>query len=153
LGFGVSRYDSLFADVFVPDGGMFSNVVGKGSNALFVMEIDDLGAVFAEPVDAALEIHGLADNDCANPELADKAAAIPAGSERGGHDFVAIAFLTAGFAESIRLAMDGGIVFLDSAIVAAAQELSVLVEQGCTYGNPALGKTGFRLFDRYVQHL
>ena len=82
----------------------------------------DLDAVFAEPVEAAGEIHRFADNQRADVELADQAAAVPAGGESGDHDFVAVGALAAGFAEGVGFAVDGGIAFLDAAIVAAAEQ-------------------------------
>ena len=92
------------------------------------MGVEDCDAVFAEPVDAAAKIHRFANDHCADAELADQAAAIPAGSESGHHDLVAVTSLPARFAKSIGLAMCGGIAFLHSAIVAAAQEFSIAFE-------------------------
>ena len=44
-----------------------------------VVEDDDLGAVLGHPVVAAREVLRLADDDGTDPELADQAAAVPAG--------------------------------------------------------------------------
>src|SRR5437016_5310538 len=99
---------------------MVGNVFSKHLDAFFRMGVKDLGAVFAEPVNAAAKIHGFADDYRADAKLANQAAAIPAGSERGHHDFVAVAPLPACFAKSIRFTVRGGIAFLDSAVVAAS---------------------------------
>src|SRR6266849_6927224 len=103
---------------------MVRNVPGENSNALLGVQVDDIDSILAQPIDAAAEIHGLADHYGANAKLADQAAAIPARSQRGRHDFVAVSPLPARFAKRIRLAMRGRITLLHSAVVAASQQLS-----------------------------
>jgi len=44
------------------------------------MGVEDFGAVFTEPSNAALKIHGLADDYGADAELPDEAAAIQHGA-------------------------------------------------------------------------
>src|SRR5882672_7636933 len=105
------------------------------------MGVEDFGAVFAEPIDAALKIHGLADDDGADAELPDEAAAIPARSESGYHDFVAVGALAAGFAKGVRLTVRGRIAFLHPTIVAASQQLSFAIEKCSANGDSAFGKT------------
>jgi hypothetical protein len=75
----------VFADVFVPDGGIILDVRGEERNAVCGVEVDDFDVERAEPVDAALEGAGFADDDAGETELTDEAAAIPAGSESGEH--------------------------------------------------------------------
>src|SRR5258708_32961041 len=116
--------------------------------ALLRVEIDDLDAERAQPVDAALEGARLADDDLAEAELAHEAAAVPARRERRDHDEVAIAALAARAAEGVGLAVDGGVVLLHAAIVTAADECAVGAEDGCADGNAALGETGAGLLDR-----
>ena len=72
---------SLFADIFVPDLGVPCDIFGQHLDTFVRMGVEDFGAVFTEPIDAALKIHRLADDDGADAELPDEAAAIPAGSE------------------------------------------------------------------------
>jgi hypothetical protein len=50
---------------------MVRNILGEHSNALPGMQVNDSDSVFDEPIDAAAEIHGLADHYGANPKLAD----------------------------------------------------------------------------------
>ncbi len=70
----------IFADVFVPDGGIFLNIVGKERDTFLGVEVEDFDVERAEPVDAALESAAFADDDASKIKLADQAAAIPAGS-------------------------------------------------------------------------
>jgi hypothetical protein len=107
---------------------MVRDVLRKHSNAFFGVQVDNFGAVLAEPIDAAAEICGLADHYGANPKLANQAAAIPARGQRGHHDFVAVTPLAAGFAKRIRLAVSGRIAFLHSAVVAFSQQFSIAFE-------------------------
>jgi len=76
---------SVFSDVFVPDGGIFLDVGGEEGDAFLGVEVEDFDVEGAEPVDAALEVAGFADDDASESELADEAAAVPAGRERGDH--------------------------------------------------------------------
>ena len=80
-----SRFELGFADVFVPDGGIFLDVVGEKSDTLLGIDVDDFDVEGAEPVDAALEGAAFADDDARESELADEAAAVPAGRESGNH--------------------------------------------------------------------
>ena len=79
------RRASGFADIFVPDGGIFLDVVGEEGDAVLGIEVDDFDVEGAEPVDAALEGAAFADDDARESELADEAAAVPAGRESGNH--------------------------------------------------------------------
>jgi len=77
--FGRSHAEpSVRTDVFVPNLGVVRNIFRKHLNTFFGMEVDDFGAVLAQPIDAAAKIYGLADDNGANAKLADQAAAIPA---------------------------------------------------------------------------
>src|SRR5258707_4483771 len=127
--FGRSNADpSVHADIFVPNRRMVCDVFRKRSNALFGVQVDHCNAVFAEPVDAATKIYGLTDDYGANTKLTDQAAAIPAGSERRHHDFVAVTALPARFAKRICFTVRGGIALLHSAVVAASEQFSVAIE-------------------------
>src|SRR5712692_1577756 len=119
---------SFFTDIFSPNFRVLCDIFGEHLDAFVRMSVEDFGAVLAQPVDAAAEIHGLADNYGADAKLADQAAAIPAGSQRGHHDFVTVAALPACFAKRIRFTMCGGIAFLHSAVVAASEQFSVAFE-------------------------
>jgi hypothetical protein len=149
-GLKTATTNSLFADIFVPDRWITRNVVCEQLDAFVRVGIEDFGPVFAEPFDAALKIHRLADDYSADAELADEAAAIPTGGEGGHHDFVAVGALAAGFAESIGLAVDGGIAFLDPAIVAAPQEFSFAIEERGADGDSAFGEAEEGLFDGHL---
>ena len=61
----------IFADVFVPDGGIFLDVVGEESDAFLGIETDDFNARGAEPFDTALEGAALADDDPSKIKLPD----------------------------------------------------------------------------------
>src|SRR5260370_2833962 len=93
---------SVHTDIFVPNLRMIGNVPPEHLDAFARMGVEDFGAVLAEPVDAAAKIYRLADDYGTNSKLADEAAAIPAGSQGGRHDFVAVSALAAGFAKRDR---------------------------------------------------
>src|SRR5260370_6723593 len=102
------------------------------------MQGDYLDAIFVQPVDAAAEVNRFADDHRADAELPHQAAAIPAWRQRGDHDFVAIAALAAGAAESVGFAVERKIIFLDAPIVAAPYAFSLGVEKGRAAGNAGL---------------
>lgn len=115
--------------------------------ALGVVEIDDGDAVFAEPVDAALEGLGFADDDGADPKLANQPRAVPARCERGRHDRVAVAALAAGLAKGVRLTVDGRIALLHAAVAAAAEQIPRRVKKCGADGDAALGESETGFFD------
>jgi len=115
---------SFFADVFVPDGRIILDVIGEQSDAFLRVEIDDFNVEGAEPVDAALEGAGFADDDAGKTELANEAAAIPARRERRNHDRILVASLATGPAKRIGLAMHGRVVVLYSTVMTRADEFA-----------------------------
>ena len=131
---------SFFADVFVPDGRIILDVIGEQSDAFLRVEIDDFNVEGAEPVDAALEGAGFADDDAGKTELANEAAAIPARRERGDHCEFAVAALAAGAAEGVGFSVEGGITELHPAIVAGAEQRAVLIEDGGADGDATFGE-------------
>jgi biotin carboxylase len=143
---------SLYADVFMPDFGMGGNVVREHLDAIFGVQVDDVSAILLQPIDAAVKIYGLADNYCPDAELADQATAIPAGRERGNHDFVAVSALAARLSKGVRLSMYGRIAFLHSAVVAAPEQFSITFEQRSADGNSSFSKAEARFFQSHFQH-
>ncbi len=111
-------------------------------------EIDDRDAVFAQPIEAAGKVDGLADDHRADPELPHEAAAVPARGECRDHDRVAVGPLAAGLAECVRLAVDRRIALLDASIVPAAEQPTLPVEERRAYRDAALGEAEPRLFER-----
>ncbi len=120
---------SFFADIFFPHFRVLRDVFGEHLDAFVRVGVEHFGAIFAQPIDPAAEIHGLADHYGANAKLADQAAAIPARSQRGHHDFVAVTPLPAGFAKRVRFAMRRRIALLHSAVVARSQQFPVVFEK------------------------
>src|SRR3989304_325816 len=96
----------LLPDILIPDPWIGTNIPTEHLDALGRAQVDDLDAVLAQPLDAAAEIHGFADHDGPDIELAHQAAAVPAGRERRDHDLVAVAALPAGLAEGIGFAVN-----------------------------------------------
>jgi len=117
-----------FTDVFVPDFGVRGDIIRHHVDALLAVEVDDADAVFSKPLNAALEVAAFADDEGSDVELADEAAAIPAGGEGGDHHEVAVVALAAGAAECVGFTVDGGVTLLDAAIVASTDEFSGLRE-------------------------
>ncbi len=92
--------------------------------AFFVVEVDDFDAVLAQPVEAASEGAAFAHDQRADAELAHQAAAIPAWSQCGDHDFVAVAALPAGAAKGVSLGVNAGVALLHAAIMTLAEQRS-----------------------------
>ena len=118
------------------DEGAPSSSMHSGSS-----RIDDLGAVLGHPFVAAGEVLRLADHHRADLELADEAAAVPAGRKGGHHHAVGVVPTPPGVAECGRLGVDRGIVVLDAPVVAAPEQRPVAVEEGGADGDAALGQT------------
>src|ERR1700722_6949814 len=90
-----------FPDVLVPDIRIPGNEGRQQFLALFRTHVDDLDAVFTQPIDPAAKRRRLADDYLHDPELPDQAAAIPARRERRDHDRILVASLATGPAERI----------------------------------------------------
>src|SRR5258708_11451930 len=119
---GDYRRGLVDADIFVPNGGIFADVGGQEVDAFGGVEVDDLDAVFAEPVDGPAEIDGFAGDYGVGGELGGEAAASPARAERSDPQFVAIGALATGAAEGVGFWVDGGIVLLDAGVSGAAPQ-------------------------------
>jgi len=101
---------------------------------------------------AAGEVDALAEDEGLEAELADEAAAVPAGGERGDHDEVAVGTLAPGIAEGVGFAVEARVVLLDAAVVAAADEGSVVAEDGGTDGEATFGETDAGFFEGDGEH-
>ncbi len=139
----------VFADVLVPDGWIGTNVVRQKVKTFRGIEVDYLDTERAQPVHATLEIAAFADDDFAKTELADEAAAIPAGSKGGDQDEIAVAALAAGAPKSIGFAVKRWITILHAPIMAGTDEFAIRIENCRPDGNPAFGESfaGFRQCD------
>jgi hypothetical protein len=85
-------------------------------------------------------------------ELADEAAAIPAGGEGGDHDFVAIGALAAGFAEGVGLAVNAGVGLLDAAVAASGEQGAGVVEERGADGDAAFFQAEASFVDGDTEH-
>ncbi len=99
------------------------------------VHVDHFDSGIAEPLNAAVEIDGLTHDYFFEVELAGESRAVPAWSECGYEDLVAVGFLPAGFPESICFAVDGWIIFLDPAVVATTDEVTFKIEYSAADGN------------------
>jgi hypothetical protein len=142
----------LLADVFVPDVGFLGDELFEKVDAFLGVKVDHADAVFDEPIEAAAEGDGLADDDGSDLELADEAAAIPAGGEGGDHDFVAVSALAAGFAEGVGFAVDTGVGLLDAAVAASGEQGAGVVEESCSDGDAAFVQTEAGFVDGDAEH-
>lgn len=121
-------------------------------DTFFGIHVDNLNAVFTQPVDATLKSLRFAYNDSSDAELSHETAAIPAWSERSDHYRIFVAALAAGFPKGVGLAVDRGVAFLYTAIVAAAKQVAFAVEKSSTDRNAALSKTSPGFFDGDEKH-
>ena len=94
----------------------------------------------------------LADDDGAESELTYEAAAVPAGSECGDHEEIAVRGLTACAAEGVGLAVNGWVVLLDAAVVSRADEFATAVEYGCADWDAAFCEAGAGFGERNLKH-
>ena len=131
---------------------MFANKVGEKLDTFFGMEIEDFDATLSQPVDAAAKVHRLSNDNGQDSKLANQAAAIPAGCQRRDHDFVAIASLASGAAECIGFAVNGRIILLNTAVMAATKQLTIAGKERGAYRYATLREAlaGFR--DGDLQH-
>src|SRR5206468_5538635 len=108
---------------------------------LLRVQVDYPDAVLPQPVDAAVEVDGFADDHGADVELPDQPATVPARRQRRDHDLVTVAALPAGVAEGVGFAVDGGILLLHAAVVPAAEDTTLPLGQATPDGNAAFGQT------------
>jgi len=142
----------VLSDVLVPDFGMLGDEGVEEFAAFGVVEIDHVNAVLAEPINASREGTAFADHHGSDAELADQAAAVPARSQRGDHDEVAVAALAAGAAEGVRFAVNAGVALLDAAIAAPAQHFTSLGEQRGADGDAPFVESGAGFFNSDGEH-
>jgi hypothetical protein len=142
----------LLSNVFVPNVGFFGDEFLEKVDALLRVEVDHADAIFDEPVEAAAEADRLTDDDCSDLELADEAAAIPAGGERSDHDFVAVGTLAASFAEGVGFAVDAGVGLLDAAVTAPGEEGAGGVEESSADGDATFVEAEAGFVNRDAEH-
>ena len=128
----------------MPQSWIRANEAGEHLNTLLIGQINHLNSVFTQPVNSTTEILRFTDNDFAEVELANQPAAIPAGRERCYNDFVAIVALASGVAEGVGFGVHGGIVLLNTQVVATPEKFTVGIEKRCTDGNAAFGEADSR---------
>ncbi len=148
-----SAHCLFFADIFVPDRGILHDIALEQLAALVIVKVNDLDAVFAQPVHAATKGAALAHHYRADAKLAHQAAALPARGQRGAPHKVTVAALAAGAAKGIGFRVDAGIAVLHAAIVAAAQQLALARKQRRTDGNAPLVEALASFFDGNCKHL
>src|SRR5690606_4605288 len=124
----------------VPHLGIRRDPVAQHRDAALVGQVDDVDAVLAQPVEAAVEVHRLAHYHGADVELAHQAAAVPARGQGGDHDGVPVAALAAGLAEGVGFAVHGRVAFLHAAVVAAAEQGAVVAVQRGANRDAAFGQ-------------
>ena len=115
------------------------------------IEVDDLDAIFAKPLDTSLKCVRFADDHRTDPELPNQAAAIPTWSQRRHHYGIAITPLPPGLSKRIRFAVDRWVALLHTSVMTAAKEITVAIEQRRTYRDPALAETQSSFLDRDLQ--
>jgi hypothetical protein len=150
--FCVPEIALFFADVFIPHGWIRANIVGEHQNTFFRVEIDYRDSEGAEPVDAALEVPALANNNSAESKLAHEATAVPTGGKRSHHDQLAVAFLPACISKGVRLTVYGRITLLHAAVATRANQLSSLIKNGGTDRNAAFVEAKTSLFESNREH-
>src|SRR5712671_583171 len=149
----MNRAGLVDADIFIPNGRIFADVSGQEIDAIGGMQVDDVDAIFAKPVDAALEVDRFSDDYGRNAELADQTAAIPTRRQRGDHDLVAIGALAPCAAEGVGLTVDARVVLLNPPIVTSAQEISPGIKKGGADGDAAFGEALARFVYGDTKHL
>jgi hypothetical protein len=105
------------------------------------IQIDDVDTVFAQPIDPAPKVYRFPDDHFSDIELPYQPAAVPARSKGGDHYRAAIRALPSGISKRVGLTVYRGIVLLNALVMAAAEQISVPVEESRTDGNAAFAKT------------
>jgi hypothetical protein len=116
------------------------------------MQVHDLDAVFAKPVNPSPKVYRFAHDDSWDAELADQTAAIPTRRQSRNHDLVSIGALASCTAEGVRLSVNGRVVLLDSPIVTAAEERSLRVKKRRADWDPAFREALARFLCGDFQH-
>src|SRR5271156_4513584 len=116
------------------------DIFAQQGRAFLGIEVDDLNRERTQPLNPALKVPALADDQRTKAELPHQPAAIPARSESRNHDEIAIAALASRFAEGVGFAVQRRIAALHAAVVASANDFAVLVENSCADRDAALGE-------------
>ena len=139
-------------DVLVPDVGVNANVARQKLDTLARSEVDDVHSVLLQPAQAALEIDRFAYDDGSDLKLPHEAAAVPAGRQGRRHHRIAIRTLPSGLSEGIRLAVDRRVPLLHAAVVPAAEQAPLRVEERGADGDASLRQAQPGFVDRDAQH-
>jgi hypothetical protein len=137
----------------MPNRGIRLNIVGEQRDAFLRPKIYDDYTGLAQPIDAAGKISGLPYDHRRNGKLADQATAIPAGRQRGDHDFVAVGALTACPPERVGFAVNRRVVLLNTAVMAASEQITLIIEKGGANGDAAFGEALPSFCNCDLQHL
>ena len=105
------------------------------------LEVDDLHAAFAQPVDAARKVRDSPTTTVPMRNCTTRPLQYQHGASVVDHDGVAIIALASGLAERVCLAMHGGIGLLHAAIVAAPNNRAVIAEQRRADRDAAFGQS------------
>lgn len=143
---------SLFPDVFFPDFGMLAYIFREQIDTFAGVEVNDFDAILEQPIDSALKVHGLANDDRPDAKLPDQTAAIPARSQRRYHDFVAVGSLAPRAAKRVGFPVRGGIAFLHPAIVTFAQKRPFACKKSGADGNSSFYQSGASFLQSGLQH-
>src|SRR5258708_7409051 len=120
---------------------MMANEFPEQADAFGGLQIHDSRAPLPQPVERPGEIDRLADDDCADVELARETAAVPARRESRDQDRVAVAFSAPRIPERIGLGVKRRILVLNPPVMSSAQESAYRIEQHSSDRNPAFGQT------------
>ena len=141
------------APVFEPLSGLFGAEAdgeidaGPGGGTGGGVEDEDFDSAAAEEADGLVAggVGGVADDDAGNAEVSDGAGTHEAGLERGVEGGVVAVGHPAGGAEGGHFAVKDGVVFLDEAVVARAEDLAGgVVDQDGADGTAGLCRIGGR---------
>src|ERR1700691_264829 len=141
-----------FTDAFVPEIQVRALEIAHDLDTFGRGQIEDVEAPLAEPDDAALGVDAVTDDHAFKLKLVDEAGAIPARSEGGHQDEVAVAGLAACGAEGVGFAVHGRVAVLYQAVAACAEQDAVGAEDGPADRDAAFGKSNASLFERDSEH-
>src|SRR5579863_4544313 len=103
---------------------MLGDVALEQFAAVAIVEVDHVDPVLAQPVETAGKGTALTHDQRSDAKLADQPAAVPARSQCGDHDHVAIAALAAGTSKGVGFAVHAGVAMLHAPVVPATDQLA-----------------------------
>ena len=139
--FGALRHATLLSNIFIPQVGMRSDEFAHHMDAFRIVEDDDVCVVLPEHILRAQEVSIFSNYDTGNAEKQGGSGAHNAGTEGADQRQLRPIATTAGVAQASSFGVRGWIAALNSQVVAARHDLTLLVRQNRTDGQASFAQS------------